>query len=48
MAQVVMSLFPQRCSFWDTDCILEGGSYDGGKIMGKNVMPLLAEIILPG
>lgn len=30
-----MSLFLQRCSFWSTDCILDGWSEYGGKLLGK-------------
>ena len=35
MAHVGMSIFLQRSSFWSTDCILDGGSEYGGKLLGK-------------
>ena len=41
-----MYLFLQRSSFWATDCMLDGGLEDGGKILGKTWNDLLAEIFI--
>ena len=48
MAQVGMSLFQNCGFFWNTECIFDGGSYDGGKILGKNWTAMLAVLIFPG
>ena len=37
IARVGMSVFQQKGSFWNMDCILEGGSYNGGKILVKDL-----------
>ena len=41
-----MYLFLQRSSFWATDCMLDGGLEEGGKILGKTWNDLLAEIFI--